>query len=123
VTAPGIGARLLCRLEELADPGSREFRIGGGEWPLRGLLVRVGASVQAFVNRCPHAGHPLNLLPDAFLTPDGAHVICRSHGALFDPATGHCIAGPCAGAALQRIPIEVIGGEVRLADGVVSGAG
>jgi len=118
MTAPVGDAGPLCRLEDLADPGSREFRVGGGDWPLRGLLVRIGDGVHAYVNRCPHAGHALNLRPDDFLTPDGALLICRSHGALFEPATGRCVAGPCVGAALQRIPVEVVAGSVRLVAGV-----
>jgi nitrite reductase/ring-hydroxylating ferredoxin subunit len=107
--------RVICALAELADPGTREFRVGVGDWPLRGVLVRVGAAVHAYVNRCPHAGHPLNLNPDDFLTPDGALLICRSHGALFEPATGRCVGGPCTGASLERITVELVAGRVRLA--------
>jgi len=111
----GGAAPALCRLADLGDPGSREFQVGGGAWPLRGVLVRVGTGVRAYVNRCPHAGHALNLRPDDFLTPDGTLLICRSHGALFEPASGRCVAGPCAGASLQAIAVEVVDGEVRLA--------
>ena len=99
----------------LGDPGAREFRIGEEPWPLCGLLVRVGAQVHAYLNRCPHAGHRLNLRPGDFLTPDGGFLICRSHGALFERATGCCVAGPCVGEGLVRLPVEVIGGRVRLA--------
>jgi nitrite reductase/ring-hydroxylating ferredoxin subunit len=105
----------LCELAELADPGAREFSVGAGEWPLRGFLVRRGEEVRAYLNRCPHAGHALNLRPDDFFTSDGTLLICRSHGALFEPSTGRCVAGPCAGMALSPIPVEVIDGRVRLA--------
>jgi nitrite reductase/ring-hydroxylating ferredoxin subunit len=33
------------KLEELADPGCREFEIGGGDWPFRGFVVRQGNNV------------------------------------------------------------------------------
>lgn len=109
--------RVVCALAEIEDPGSRAFTIGPGDWPLRGLVVRRGNAVHAYVNRCPHAGHPLNLRPHEFLTPDGALVVCSSHGALFEVATGLCVAGPCAGAALRRVPVEVRSGYVMLAAG------
>ena len=107
--------RVICALAELADPGSRAFTIGRGDWPLRGLVVRRGREVHAYVNRCPHAGHPLNLRPHEFLTPDRTLVVCNSHGAVFEIATGYCVAGPCAGASLRRVPVEVRHGYVLVA--------
>ena len=110
--------RVVCRESDLGSQGVRAFTIGAGDWPLRGLVVRAGAHLRAYVNRCPHAGHPLNLLPDRFLTPDGTLLLCSSHGALFEKLTGYCVAGPCAGRALTPVPLEVRSGFVMLADGV-----
>ena len=98
--------------------GARAFTIGGGDWPLRGFVVRAGPSVYGYVNRCPHAGHPLNLLPGRFLSPDGALVLCSSHGALFEKATGLCVAGPCAGRTLTPLALDVRSGLVMLAESV-----
>jgi nitrite reductase/ring-hydroxylating ferredoxin subunit len=110
-------SRVLCRVADLADPGARAFTAGPGDWPLRGFVVRRGNAVQAYVNHCPHQGHPLNLRPDAFLTPDGALILCPSHGALFEITTGLCVGGPCIGRSLRRIPIVVEAGLVLLGDG------
>ena len=110
--------RVICRLADLEDPGARGFAIGGGDWPLRGLVVRVRSEVRAYVNRCPHAGHPLNLRPHRFLTPDGALILCSSHGAVFERLTGYCVAGPCAGRALTLLPLIIESGFVLLADEV-----
>jgi nitrite reductase/ring-hydroxylating ferredoxin subunit len=114
--------RVLCALRELDDPGARAFTIAVGEdrsdWPLRGLVVRRGAEVRAYVNRCPHAGHPLNLRPHDFLTPDRTLLLCNSHGALFEIDTGLCVAGPCSGARLRPVPVEIRDGYVLLAPGV-----
>ena len=96
-------------------PGSRAFTIGGGDWPLRGFVVRRGGAVYGYVNCCPHADHPLNLRPNEFLSPDGSLLLCNSHGALFEIATGLCVAGPCVGARLRRVPVEVTRGYVLLA--------
>ena len=110
--------RIICRDSELGADAARGFTIGGGDWPLRGFVVRSGAELRAYVNRCPHAGHPLNLLPERFCTPDGALILCSSHGALFEKLTGYCVAGPCAGRALTPVPLEVRSGYVMLADGL-----
>ncbi|MGH8133837.1 MAG: Rieske (2Fe-2S) protein [Steroidobacteraceae bacterium] len=107
--------RVVCRLSELEPCGARAFTISGGDWPLRGFVVRAGARICAYVNRCPHAGHPLNLLPDRFFTPDGALILCSSHGAVFEKETGLCVAGPCAGASLTPVPLEITCGFVMLA--------
>jgi nitrite reductase/ring-hydroxylating ferredoxin subunit len=110
--------RVICRLADVENPGTRAFTIGGGDWPLRGFLVRSGGVVRAYLNRCPHAGHPLDLIPGRFLTADGSLILCSSHGALFEKATGFCVAGPCAGRALVPVDVQVQAGIVLLADGV-----
>jgi nitrite reductase/ring-hydroxylating ferredoxin subunit len=108
--------RVICRLDDLGDSGARGFAIGAGDWPLRGFVVRVNNQVRGFINRCPHAGHPLNLRPHRFLTHDAALILCSSHGALFEKLTGHCVAGPCAGQSLRAVPLKVESGFVMLAD-------
>jgi len=110
--------RVVCRLCELTDPGARGFTIGGGNWPLRGFIVRVGDEVRGYVNHCPHAGHPLDLIPQRFLTHDGALILCASHGALFDKLSGYCVAGPCIGRSLRAIALRLEAGFVLLADEV-----
>jgi nitrite reductase/ring-hydroxylating ferredoxin subunit len=110
--------RVVCRLSELEHGGARAFTIGSGDWPLKGFVVRVGDAVRGYVNRCPHAGHPLNLLPDRFLTPDGTLIVCSSHGALFEKGSGYCVAGPCAGQSLAAVALQICSGFVLLADSV-----
>lgn len=110
--------RVICALHELGDPDSRGFRLGAGPWPLRGFVVRQGAAIRAYVNHCPHAGHPLNLREHEFLAgPLEAGprlIVCRSHGALFEIDSGVCVAGPCVGAALRALAVRIEGGYVLL---------
>lgn len=132
--------RVICRLQDLQPAGARGFAIGSGDWPLRGFVVRIDnevpnaavvpgtatslpcdagpLGVRGFVNRCPHAGHPLNLRPNRFLTTDSSLILCSSHGALFEKATGLCVAGPCVGQHLRTVPLKVESGFVMLADEV-----
>lgn len=118
-----VDGAAVCTLEELAATGSRGFSVGEGEWPLRGFVVALSdGGVRAYVNTCPHAGHPLDLLPHRFLTADRSLIVCSSHGALFEPADGRCVAGPCTGRALRALPVAIgPDGLVRLVDGGVNG--
>ncbi len=100
------------RLDEIGDPGCREFTIGEGDWPFRGFVVRQGDDVFAYQNFCVHAGHPLNWKPDGFLTRDKSAIICSSHGAVFSIDAGECMGGPCRGKALRSVAAEVRDGEV-----------
>ena len=120
---PGTGdeidlQRVVCSLSDLEAHGTRAFTIGAGDWPLRGFVVRQGQQVHGYLNRCPHAGHPLDLIPGRFLTQDRHLILCSSHGALFEKSTGLCVAGPCPGRALTRVPLEVRDGLVMLGAGV-----
>ena len=94
-------------LQEIEDPGCREFSIGEGDWPFRGFVVRQGDDVFAYQNFCVHVGHPLNWSPNKFLTKDRTAIICASHGATYEIETGHCFAGPGSGKALRKVEVAV----------------
>lgn len=102
----------LCGLEDIADPGAVELSWGEGDWPLSLFVVRRDREVYGYLNRCPHAGHELNLKPDEFLTRDGDLIICRSHGAQFRIDDGLCVFGPCPGMHLQAFAVQVVDGDV-----------
>jgi len=110
--------RVLCRLPDLEATGCREFRLGGGEWPMKGFVVQSNEGVRAYVNRCAHLAYPLNYLPDRFLSHEGSMILCTAHGALFEKSTGLCVAGPCEGLSLAPVPVRVVGDCVLLADEV-----
>lgn len=100
--------RVLCRLDDIPDGGARGFPAAPGG--LVGLFaVRRGAEVRVFLNSCPHLGLPLDSLPGRFRDAPGGPVVCGVHGALFDPEDGTCFAGPCAGDALEAVPVRLRG--------------
>ena len=98
---------VVCRLDDVADPGARGFLVGDGDWPFRGFVVRHAEGISAYANICPHARHPLDMLPDEFLARDDSMIRCSSHGALFMPGTGECVVGPCVGAHLLSLETRV----------------
>jgi nitrite reductase/ring-hydroxylating ferredoxin subunit len=116
VTASLDLTRVVCRLEEIPDPGARAFTAGSGAWPLRGFVVRRGETAFAYLNRCPHRGHPLNWHPERFLTPDGGLILCASHGAVFEIESGACMGGPCRGIGLVPLELCVEDGYVILGE-------
>jgi nitrite reductase/ring-hydroxylating ferredoxin subunit len=71
-----------------------------------GFLVRFRGQLHAYVNQCRHQPLSLDYGDGEFFTDEGDLLLCRNHGALFEPDTGECVAGPCFGAHLFRLPIE-----------------
>ena len=108
---PAAGVR-LCALSELKDPGSRGFLFREGEALFMGFVVRRGDEVAGWIDHCPHAGMPLAVVPDRYLTREGDLILCASHGALFRPDDGRCVGGPCAGRSLWSWPVRVDGDTV-----------
>jgi nitrite reductase/ring-hydroxylating ferredoxin subunit len=105
---------LICALDELVEHGAREFSVGDGDWPLRGFVVQFDGQIYGYENSCPHLGVTLNYQPHEFFTHDGSRLQCATHGALFEPHTGRCVAGPCMGRKLRKLMIETIDGYLYL---------
>jgi len=105
----GSASQRLCLVEDIPDGGSKSL---GDDTTSSLFAVRQGCQVYVYRNRCPHAGMPLNWMPDRFLTKDKSQIICSAHGALFDITSGACLAGPCAGIPLTSIAIRIANGEV-----------
>lgn len=90
------GYERVTKADALGDGDTHAAEVGG--WPV--LLGRDGGRVFALVNRCSHAGSPLEggKLKRGTLT-------CPLHGARFDVATGAC-QGPYRPLATIEVRIE-----------------
>lgn len=104
--------QVLCRLDEIADGGSK------GLWEdSRGralvFAVRRGHEVFAYHNTCPHYGNTrLGWRKDEFLNGAGDQIICSAHGALFGIEDGVCAVGPCLGQSLSKLETWLQDGNV-----------
>ena len=105
---------VLCRVEDITDPGARGFEVETPEGTRDVIAVRIGDAVHGFHNACPHQGTPLETFPDRFLSRDGSALICSTHGAMFRPRDGLCVRGPCKGKSLNPAPVEQMDGDVVL---------
>ena len=102
----------VCGLHELDSVDARGFDFPTGDGPRSGFVVREGDLVFAYRNVCPHAGHPLNWKPHAFLTKARDRIMCSVHGAIFELGTGLCVGGPCPGRSLTALRVEIRDGRV-----------
>jgi len=94
--------RVICGSDALAEGGLGvrfDWAPAGGQG--KGFVVRHEGAARAFVNRCPHMGVELDWLPGEFFDETGLYFVCSTHGAIFEPATGLCVAG-----ALPRRPAQ-----------------
>jgi nitrite reductase/ring-hydroxylating ferredoxin subunit len=95
-----------CAADALEPGQTAKFQLQRNGKTVHGFLVNHQGRHYAYVNRCPHAGTPLDLWPNDFFTEDGNLLICATHGAVFGPDTGICVEGPCPGARLEPLPVE-----------------
>jgi nitrite reductase/ring-hydroxylating ferredoxin subunit len=107
------GQRLICAAADLAElgPGVR-FEIGTDA----GFVIRYRGRVFAYLNRCGHLPVEMDWQPGEFYDLSRLYLICSTHGALYDPATGACISGRCEGRGLIRLPVEERDGGIFLKD-------
>ena len=109
--------RLICKAAQLPECGQGvRFPIAAAPGEEKGFAVRYMGRVQGFVNRCPHLGTELDWEPGQFFDIAGVYLVCSTHGAIFEPNTGLCVAGPCRGASLEPLEVSERGGEVFLLD-------
>lgn len=73
--------------------------------PLRAFVLRFEGRIVAYLNRCAHVPAEMDWQPGRFLDAEGRWIVCAMHGAMYEPADGLCVAGPCAGANLQRVEV------------------
>ena len=109
----GIARRkLIAEVGELTHGESKKFKLRRGDFDTEALVVNFQGQLFAYVNRCPHVGISLDWVDNQFFTVDHRYLMCANHGAVFEPPTGECIWGPCVGAALEKLPLEIVGNKI-----------
>jgi nitrite reductase/ring-hydroxylating ferredoxin subunit len=104
--------KLVANKAELPHGTSRKFtlRCRGGN--LEAILINFEGDFFAYLNRCRHIALSLDWVDNQFFTQDKRYLICANHGATYEPKTGECVWGPCAGAFLQGVPLEIENGDI-----------
>ena len=99
--------RLICASAALEEGGRGvrfEAEVDGARVPA--FVVRWLGVPRAYINRCAHVPMELDWQDGRFFDLLGLYLACSTHGAIYDPATGFCVGGPCRGRGL--IPLSVI---------------
>ncbi len=110
--------RLICPRQTLADGGlAKRFALEVGGRTLPAFVVAYHGEVFGYVNSCPHRGTELDWQAGEVFDDAGLYLVCATHGALFEPDSGRCVGGPCQGAVLTKVAIEVVDGDVFLGTG------
>jgi len=99
-------------IRDLPPGTSAKFPLRWRGRRVEAFVVNFEGTFHAYVNQCIHAGTPLDWWPNEFFTDDGRLLICATHGAVYEPDTGHCAGGPCAGGSLYRLAVRVAGDRV-----------
>ncbi len=99
----------VARTDDLAPGESFKFLL-----PIRGadeecFLINFAGKFHAYVNRCRHVPMAMDWVDNQFFAEEGRYLMCQTHNAYYEPATGECIAGPpsACGKFLYRVPLEV----------------
>ena len=97
----------ICMADALADGGKGiRFPVTAYGEDVIAFVVRYGQQPYAYLNRCAHVPMELDWTEGEFFESSGLYLMCATHGALYEPDTGHCAGGPCRGGKLQ--PLQVI---------------
>ena len=103
----------LCASADLEEAGKAcVFDVLLWRRPARAFALRFEGRVVAYLNQCAHVPTEMDWQPGEFLDAERRFIVCTMHGAVYEPTTGHCIAGPCAGARLMRIDVAERAGAV-----------
>jgi len=98
--------RLICAASDLNDRGRGvRFEFTRFGQPQPAFVVRFEGQPRAFLNQCGHVPVELDWQEGEFFDDSRLYLICSTHGALYHPASGHCVGGRCAGRGLIPIPL------------------
>ncbi len=106
----------ICDVDELGEMEARGF-VGRVDGMQRNIFaVRRNSKIYIYLNKCPHVGSLIDHIQGQFFAPDGVHLRCGMHGAIFRIEDGVCVTGPCEGESLRRLTTEVRDGGVFLVE-------
>lgn len=96
----------ICSSDALQEGGHGvRFRVMLADGESSAFVVRVDNIVRGYVNRCSHIPVEMDWNHGQFLDDSGLYIVCATHGASYDGATGACMGGPCDGKPLINLSI------------------
>ncbi len=109
--------RLICASDVLAERGKAVgFPVPFWGKDATGFVVRVDGIVRGYLNRCAHVPVTLDWQEGEFFDLSRQYLLCSTHGAHYEPDTGYCVIGPCAGKYLQKLKVVEHDGNIYLVE-------
>ncbi len=110
--AASSGGKVVAAVGEVPAGTVKKFWLICGSYRIDCFVVNHRGQFHAYINSCRHMVTPLDFVRYQFFTEDGRHLMCATHGALYEPDTGLCVDGPCKGLSLHALPVVVDRGEI-----------
>jgi nitrite reductase/ring-hydroxylating ferredoxin subunit len=99
--------RLICPSVQLLDSGKGvRFEVEYSGEPAPAFVIRKNGKAHGYLNRCAHVAMELDWQEGVFFDSDKRDLLCSTHGATYDPASGRCVGGPCNGTPLVKLKVE-----------------
>jgi len=107
--------RLIGPADALLEAGSAlRFSLMHEGEEVSAFAIRWQGRVHAYLNRCAHQPVELDFKPGEFFDASGQYLLCATHAALYDPASGQCLSGRCNGKGLHPLAVLEADGSLYL---------
>ena len=103
----------VASLDELQEGTTRQFSFQRDGIRVDAFVANYKGEIVAYENLCRHQPLTLDYGDGQFFNSDGSLFVCQTHGAMYHPQNGLCVEGPCAGASLHPLEIEIADGEIH----------
>ena len=100
------------RSEDLGEGATLKFAFTENGDKREGFVVRWKGRARAYRNECRHIPVSLDWVENQFMSRDGCHLQCATHGALYEVDTGICIDGPPTGERLRSLDVVELMGDI-----------
>ena len=99
--------RLICRSQDLLDSGKVvRFEVEYFGEPAPAFVIRKNGKAYGYLNRCAHVAMELDWQEGVFFDSEGRDLLCSTHGATYEAASGRCVGGPCNGSPLVKLKVH-----------------
>ena len=95
----------IAAIDEVEEGQTIKFSFNRRERSQEGFVGRFKGRIFAYDNTCRHLPISLDYGDNRFFDSKGETLVCQTHGAVYEPDTGLCTRGPCAGASLYALEV------------------
>ena len=109
--------RTICAADQVQEAGAGfRFEVRSPDGVRPAFAIRYQGVVRAYLNRCAHMALELDLIPGRLFDNERRYLMCSTHGARYEPASGRCVFGPCRGGQLQTVRVCELDRQLVLTD-------